>query len=107
MTENIKFCLALRVLREARGWTAGELSQRAGMANYTVSRLETGKLSLDFATAVVLAGQLGVSLDSLAAAAATLPAALLEQETQLAQARKGMKALRKETRTLRQGLGAG
>lgn len=104
MTENIKFGLALKALREARGWSACDLSKRAGLADYTVSRIETGKLNLDFSTAVMLAGQLGVTLDSLASSAAKLPSALIEQEAQLARAREDIKELRRKTRVLRQGV---
>ena len=106
ITENIKFGLALKALREARGWSACDLSTRAGLANYTVSRIETGKVNLDFSTAIVLTEQLGVTLDSLASTAATLPPELLEQEMQLARAREDMKTIRQKTRALLRGGGA-
>ena len=103
MTENIKYGIALKTLREARGLSARELSECAGLPDYVVSRVETGKLNLDFSTAVALTGQLGVSLDLLASTAATLPSTLLEHEAQLAQARKETKELRRKSRALRLG----
>jgi transcriptional regulator with XRE-family HTH domain len=103
MTETIKFGLALKALREARGWSACDLSTRAGLADYTVSRIETGKLKLDFSTAIALTEQLGVTLDLFASTAATLPSPLIEQEMQIVQARAEVKKLRRKTRILLQG----
>lgn len=66
-----------------------------------MSRIETGKLGLDFATAVILTKQLDISLDLLASTANNLPAELLEQERKLIQARKDIKDLQNKTQEIR------
>lgn len=101
MTESIKYALALKALREARGLGARELSVLAGLPDYTVSRIETGKLGLDFITAYKLTQPLGVTLDTLASTANALPAELVAQELALVEARNGVHKLRQKTKQLR------
>lgn len=100
MTETIKFALAIKILRESRGLSASELSIRAGLAPYIVSRLERGKLNLDFLTAMSLAKELDISLELLAETAKNLPPELLEQETKLIQAREEIKKLKNESKVI-------
>ena len=51
----------LRELRDARGWTQGELAERAGVTRATVSRIEGGKVaSLDLQVFEKLANALDV-----------------------------------------------
>lgn len=102
MIKHIKWGLALKVLRESRSLSALELSEKAGLPSYTVSRIETGKLNLDFITAIILARQLDVSLDLIASTANNLPPELLEQEIKLIETRKEIKELRTKTKNLRQ-----
>lgn len=101
MKPSIKYALALKALREERGLTALELSMQAGVSSYKVSRIETGKLGLDFITAYKLSQPLGVTLNTWALAADALPCAVLEQELALIQARAGVKKLRERVRQLR------
>lgn len=95
MTEDIIYALAIRTLREARGLSASKLSRLAGLPDYTVSRIETGKLSLDFATAVALANELNISLNTIVSTAIALPPELIEKERQVASAKSELKTLRK------------
>jgi len=53
-------------LRHAKGWTARELGQRAGMGDSAISRIETGKIvEPRLATFLRLADALGVSVAEL------------------------------------------
>jgi transcriptional regulator with XRE-family HTH domain len=54
--------LHIRALREARGWTQGDLAERAGVTRATVNRIENGKpSSIDLDVLEKLAGALGVA----------------------------------------------
>ena len=55
---------AQRVLRErtARGWSQGELADRAGVDRSVVSRLESGDQTPLLDTAIRLAGALGLGV---------------------------------------------
>lgn len=50
---------ALRVVRAARGFTQGELAERAGLARPTISRLENAHEKPQHSTAQRLASALG------------------------------------------------
>lgn len=102
-TKNIEYSLALRSLREQQGMSAVELSKRAALPDYTVSRLENGRLNLDFATAAALMRTLGVSLDYFEATASTLPPAIIAHEQHLQHARQAVNALNQKARYLRRG----
>lgn len=58
----------LRALRRQRGWSLEELAGRAHLSPSTLSRVETGKRSIDLDVLVALAGALGVAVDALLAA---------------------------------------
>ncbi len=51
----------IRAMREAKGWTQGELAERAGVTRATVNRIENGKpRSIDLEVLDKLANALGV-----------------------------------------------
>lgn len=53
--------LRLRELRQARGWSQGELSRRSGVRKATISTIETDKAKgISFAILEALADALGV-----------------------------------------------
>jgi transcriptional regulator with XRE-family HTH domain len=51
----------LKALREAKGWTQGELAERAGTKTNSVSRLELGRYVPTWPTVLALAKALGLS----------------------------------------------
>ena len=55
--------LAIKAIREAKGMTGRELGERSGLQHYDISRIETGKVRLDFGTATRIASTLNISLD--------------------------------------------
>jgi len=56
----------LRTLREALGWTQGELSYHSGIQRSTISKIETGaRPNIRTTTLSALAGALGVATDDL------------------------------------------
>lgn len=59
------FSRNLRELREARGMTQRELSERLGVAAGTIAMYETGKREPDFARSIELADIFRVDLDYL------------------------------------------
>jgi DNA-binding XRE family transcriptional regulator len=79
MDDTTGFGERLRALREAKGWTQGQLAQRAGLRMNSVSRLELGKYPPTWPTVLALAAALGLeSLDELrpqAGAAGAVPGA--------------------------------
>lgn len=101
--KTIEYSLALKSLREKQAMSAIELSKRADLPDYTVSRIENGRLNLDFATAAALMHALGVSLDSFEETASSLPSALITHELHLQQARQAVTALNQKARYLRRG----
>jgi transcriptional regulator with XRE-family HTH domain len=59
----------LRHLREERGWTQGQLGERAGMMYQMVARLERGEREPVWGTVLKLAAALGVDVGSFTAEA--------------------------------------
>ena len=55
----------LRALRHSRGWTLGELANKADMSTSTLSRLESGKRQATLELLIPLTRQLGIGLDDL------------------------------------------
>ncbi len=60
--------LAIKELREARGWTQEELASNAGTTVGTISRVEAAKNAPAWATVMQIIDALGVSLTELARA---------------------------------------
>jgi transcriptional regulator with XRE-family HTH domain len=54
----------LRELRTAKGWTQGELADRAGMAKAGIANLEQGRTGPSWETVVRLCAALGVPCDA-------------------------------------------
>jgi transcriptional regulator with XRE-family HTH domain len=58
-----RFARRLRELRTAKGWTQGELAEKAGMSKAGVADLEQGRREPSWATVLALAEALGVACD--------------------------------------------
>lgn len=56
---------ALRRLRLQRSYTQADVAERAGLANETISRIESGREPPSLRTAVQLANAFGVPLDDI------------------------------------------
>lgn len=91
--EQLRIRLALKHLRNQHNLTAKELSTRAGLPVYLVSRLESGKTQLDFLTAMKLAAAMCVSLDDIARVGLALPADELAKGAEIAKLRRRLKEL--------------
>lgn len=65
----------LRELRTEKGWTLAEVSERTRIPVSTLSKIETGKMSLSYEKLLRLSQGLGIDITRLFAAAAALPAA--------------------------------
>jgi transcriptional regulator with XRE-family HTH domain len=61
MADAAWFAGRLRELREAAGWTQGELAGRAGLTREGVAQLETGRRKPAWETVLALCDALGVS----------------------------------------------
>lgn len=94
MLADPEIALAIKVLRERKGLTAKELSEQAGLPSYAVSRIDGGKLRLDFLTAARLAPFLGVTLAEMARTAQTHDPELLGAWRELHSTRSRAAALR-------------
>lgn len=93
--EQLTLGLAIRALREARDISAKDLSLKAGLPEYTVSRIENGKLRLDFATAFELSFAMGTTLDELANTAKSFTSPdIVEKKEELKEVQAQLKALR-------------
>lgn len=55
----------IKALRDAKGWTQGELARAIGMSRGTVWNIETGKVTPDTTTLVKLAAALEAELADL------------------------------------------
>lgn len=55
----------LRELREARGWSQGELAERLEVSRQTVNALETGKYDPSLPLAFKLARMFGQSIEQI------------------------------------------
>lgn len=88
--------LAVKALREAKGFSAKELSIKAGLPEYAVSRIENGKVRLDFATAFELSSAMDVTMDELANVAKKFAPAIIERTEELKEVRAQLKALHSE-----------
>lgn len=65
----------LRELRTEKGWTLAEVSERTGIPVSTLSKIETGKMSLSYKKLLRLSNGLEIDITQLFAAASSLPAA--------------------------------
>ena len=65
----------LRELRTEKGWTLAEVSERTRIPVSTLSKIETGKMSLSYEKLLRLSQGLEIDITQLFAAAAALPAA--------------------------------
>jgi transcriptional regulator with XRE-family HTH domain len=63
---------AIRILRESKNITAQALSLTIGESAYYISRVETGKLKLDFIRAAKIAPVLGIKMQDIAIMAKSL-----------------------------------
>lgn len=66
----------LRELRTEKGWTLAEVSERTRIPVSTLSKIETGKMSLSYEKLLRLSQGLEIDITQLFAAAAALPAAM-------------------------------
>lgn len=95
--EKIALGLAVRSLREKKQMSAKELSLAAGLPDYTVSRIETGKTTLDFSSARKVTAALGVTMTELAAEVDKIsPQPRFAQSAELEAVKARLKALRAE-----------
>lgn len=65
----------LRELRTEKGWTLSEVSERTGIPVSTLSKIETGKMSLSYEKLLRLSRGLEIDITELFAAAASQPVA--------------------------------
>lgn len=65
----------LRELRTGKGWTLAEVSERTAIPVSTLSKIETGKMSLSYEKLLRLSRGLEIDITDLFAAAASLPVA--------------------------------
>jgi transcriptional regulator with XRE-family HTH domain len=65
----------LRELRTEKGWTLAEVSERTAIPVSTLSKIETGKMSLSYEKLLRLSRGLEIDITDLFAAAASLPVA--------------------------------
>ncbi len=65
----------LRELRIEKGWTLAEVSERTGIPVSTLSKIETGKMSLNYEKLLRLSQGLDIDITQLFAAATSVPAA--------------------------------
>ncbi|SEH19986.1 transcriptional regulator, XRE family with cupin sensor [Sphingopyxis sp. YR583] len=65
----------LRELRNEKGWTLAEVSERTRIPVSTLSKIETGKMSLNYEKLLKLSQGLGIDITQLFAAATSVPAA--------------------------------
>jgi len=86
--DPLRIRLALKQIRRSRNLTAKDLSERAGVAGYLVSRIESGKTQLDFLTAIKLTGALQVSLEEFASVARSLPDDVLSKAAEVSKLRE-------------------
>lgn len=63
----------IRSLRESRGWTQGELADKAGVTRQLVSALEAGRHIPNVVAAIGIAGALGISVEQLFGTRQCLP----------------------------------
>lgn len=54
------FGQTLQRMREAKGWTQGQLAEKCGLSRMQIFRLETGRQGASWETVQVLAKALGV-----------------------------------------------
>ncbi|AKH43220.1 transcriptional regulator with XRE-family HTH domain [Altererythrobacter atlanticus] len=62
---------ALRAIRAERGWTLADVHERTGLAVSTLSKLETGKVELNYTKLMKLSAGLGVDIAQLVQAPET------------------------------------
>ena len=55
----------LRELREARGWSQGELAEQLEVSRQTINALETGKYDPSLPLAFAIAKLFGLSIESI------------------------------------------
>jgi len=55
----------LRILREAQGWTQGELAQRLDVSRQTVNALETGRYDPSLPLAFRIAHLFGLTIEEI------------------------------------------
>lgn len=94
--DQLTLGLAVRALREAKQFSAKDLSISAGLPEYAVSRIETGKIRLDFAAAFEISRALGVTLDELADVAERLSPSVRDKKEELEGVRAQLKAIHSE-----------
>jgi transcriptional regulator with XRE-family HTH domain len=68
-TPGVRIADRLRLEREARGWTLGDVAQRSGVARATISKIERGEASPTATVLVRLAGAFDLTLGGLIARA--------------------------------------
>jgi transcriptional regulator with XRE-family HTH domain len=66
---GVRIADRLRLEREARGWTLGDVAQRSGVARATISKIERGEASPTATVLVRLAGAFDLTLGGLIARA--------------------------------------
>jgi putative transcriptional regulator len=55
----------LRALRADRGWTQGDLAERAGVSRQTINAIETEKYEPSLGLAFTLAGLFGLRIEEI------------------------------------------
>ncbi len=65
MTDSPRFTNGIRSARQSRGWTQDELARRTGLSRAGVSAIESGRLVPSTAAALVLARELGTTVETL------------------------------------------
>ena len=65
--------LRIATLREAKGWSQEELSERAGLQRTHISRIENGRYAVTLETIQAIAEALGMTVDIIDPQLAELP----------------------------------
>ncbi len=71
--DQASFGTRIRQIRKDKGWTLKELSERSGISQSTLSRVETGQVTLSFERTHALTAALGIGLTHLLMEAADAP----------------------------------
>ena len=97
---SLSIGLAIKAIREAKKMTGKELGQLVGVEHYDISRIETGKVRLDFRMATKIAAALHVTLDMIHQQSLKLEVHLASKNTSLAEVTEAKKQLKEVLKDL-------
>ena len=98
--KSLSIGLAIKAIREAKKMTGKELGELVDVKHYDISRIETGKVRLDFTTATKIAAALHVTLDMIHQQSLKLEVQLESKNTSLSEVTEAKKHLRQVLKDL-------